>query len=195
MAEVRYVKTSMWKDEWFVSLRGDEQRLFLYLLTNQQTNIIGIYPISLREMAFDTGIDQEEVKRIFRDRLAKDGKAYYELGYVVMKNWLKNQNLNPNMLRNAEKCFNNSPSWLRKRLTDPKDSLYIAFESLLKRSEGFKSLKEVEVEGEVEVEIEVEKKKTPLTPRLGGKGKREVASPEGGDAGGLDWSDFEKGGK
>lgn len=159
MADTRYIKTSIWKDEWFASIRGDEQRLFLYLLTNAQTNIIGIYHISLREMAFDTGLDDGEIKKIFKDRLEPDGKAFYEVGYVVMKNWLKNQKLNGNMLVNAQECFNSSPEWLRKKLLDKNDKLYIPFESLLKRSKAFGKLRESELE--LEIEVEVEKKGNP----------------------------------
>ena len=175
MADARYIKTSIWKDEWFVSLRGDEQRLFLYLITNNHANIIGIYPITLREMAFDTGIDAEEVKRIFRDRFEPDGRAFYEIGWVVMKNWLKNQNLNPNMLKNAEKCFNEAPSWLRQRLVNPSDTIYIPFRTLLKRFDGFETLKEIEVEGEVEIEVEVRRGKR--------KGNGETAPGRSGKAG------------
>jgi hypothetical protein len=153
VADFRYIRTSIWKDEWFVSLRGDEQRLFLYLLSNGQTNMLGIYPISLREIAFDTGLDQEEVKRIFRDRLSKDGKAYFELGWVVMKNWLKHQTLNGNMLTSVEQAFNQAPVWLRRRVLKKGDSLYIPLESLLKRSKAFQILREIEVEGEIEIEV------------------------------------------
>jgi hypothetical protein len=178
MAEIRYIKTSIWKDEWFVALRGDEQRLFLYLLTNQQTNVVGIYAITLREMAFDTGIDQEEIKRIFRDRLSKDGRAYLELGWVVMKNWVKNQKFNPNMLKNAEKCFNEAPKALRKRILNPSDTLYIDFNSVFKRTKGFKTLRNIELELEVEVEGEGGKGRPPGKAGSGGSsGSASAASP------------------
>lgn len=140
MANFRYINTAIWKDPWFVDLRLTEQHLFIYLLTSSQTNILGIYEISLREMAFDTTIDQEEIKRIFRDRFQPDGKAHYEIGWIVMHNWLKHQKLNGNQLISAINTFNDLPDWLRERLLKTDDSLFIQFESLLKGSKAFETL-------------------------------------------------------
>lgn len=140
MANFRYINTAMWKDPWFVELRLSEQHLFIYLITNPQTNMLGVYEMSLREMAFDTGIDQEEIKRIFRDRFTADGKSFYELGFVVMPNWLKHQQPNGNQLKNIKDVFNSLPEWLRENILDSQSKMFIHFESLLERSKAFESL-------------------------------------------------------
>jgi hypothetical protein len=71
-----------------------EKLLFLYLLTNTLTNIIGIYEISLRRIAFDTGIDSEMVKKIL-ERFELDDKIKYDNNWVAIKNFVKHQLNNP----------------------------------------------------------------------------------------------------
>jgi hypothetical protein len=155
MANFRYVNTQIWKDPWFVELRGPEQQLFLYLLTNPYTNLAGIYEISLREMAFDTSIDQEEIKRIFRDRFTPNGKAFYELGFVVLKNWHKHQALNDNQFKSVVKIFNSLPDWLKDLVLAPESEMYIDFESLSNPSKG---LRMVALKEKKRIELELEKK-------------------------------------
>jgi hypothetical protein len=97
----------------------------------------GIYEISLREMSFDTTIEQEEIKRIFRDRFQPDGKAFYELGWVVMKNWLKHQKPNPNQITAIVTKFNSLPGSLLEKLNDSSNSLYIPYPELIQGFESF----------------------------------------------------------
>lgn len=137
MANYRFVNTQVWKDPWFVELRLTEQHLWLYLLTNPQTNMLGVYELSLREMAFDTSIDKDEVIRIFQQRFEPDGKAYYAEGWVVMKNWLKHQTPNPNQLTAMVNKFNALPLFLREVLLDENDDLYL---DLIEKLEAFPSL-------------------------------------------------------
>lgn len=134
MANYRMVNTNIWKDPWFTELRLTEQHLFLYLLTNAQTNIAGIYQVSMREMAFDTTIDQEEIKRIFRDRFEPDRKAFYDQGYVILRNWYRHQRLNPNQEYAAIKAINALPEWLRQALLDPSKPLYMPLEEYVNAS-------------------------------------------------------------
>jgi hypothetical protein len=131
VAKNRYINTAIWKDPWFADLPSTEQHLFMYLITNHQTNIAGVYEVSLREVAFDTGIDQEEVKRIFRDRFQPDGKAFYEVGWVVMKNWLRHQTFNPKTAAAVAKLFNSFPFWLQEAVSDRANKLFIDYDSLL----------------------------------------------------------------
>jgi len=54
MAKKRYISDIIWSDNWFEDLQPKEKLFFLYLLTNQQVSICGIYEISLKKIEFET---------------------------------------------------------------------------------------------------------------------------------------------
>ena len=66
MAKERYINTKFWDDSYIVKLDPIEKLLFIYLLTNPLTNICGIYEVSLRRIAFDTGIEEEVILTLLR---------------------------------------------------------------------------------------------------------------------------------
>jgi len=94
MSKKRYVDTKFWDDNYIMDKDPIEKLLFLYLLTNTLTNIIGIYEISIKRIAFDTGIDKEMVLKIL-ERFEIDNKIKYENGWVIIKNFTRYQLDNP----------------------------------------------------------------------------------------------------
>ena len=86
----RWVNTKFWDDNYIISLDPSEKLLFLYFITNPLTNLTGIYEISFRRIAFDTGFDKEMIDKIIK-RFSKDNKIYYVDGYVYILNFTKNQ--------------------------------------------------------------------------------------------------------
>ena len=96
MAKKRVVDTKFWNDNFIVELDPLEKYLFLYFLTNEHTNIAGIYELPLRVMAFETGIDKETLPKMidrFGDRIK------YIDGWVYIKNFIKNQDTTSKDLR------------------------------------------------------------------------------------------------
>jgi len=93
----RYINTKFWDDNYIITLDPIEKMLFLYFLTNPLTNITGIYEISLRRIAFDTGIEMGAVSNILK-RFKKDKRIYYADGWLYIKNFVKNQVLNPSII-------------------------------------------------------------------------------------------------
>ena len=87
----RYVCTGFWTDSYIESLDPIEKLLFLYLLTNPQTNIAGIYEISIRKMAFETGIDKDMIQKVL-ERFQEAGKIFHIEGFVILPNFGKYQN-------------------------------------------------------------------------------------------------------
>jgi len=122
MSKLRSVNTKFWDDGYIISLDPVEKLLFLYNLTNPLTNICGAYEISLRRIAFDTGIDQDTVLKIF-ERFEKANKQTYKEGWLVIHNFIKNQSLNPKVREGIKIGLNNAPKWV-------KDSLHIDLDSL-----------------------------------------------------------------
>ena len=120
MNKNRYINTKFWTDNYIVELDPIEKLLFIYLLTNPLTSIAGIYEISLRQIAFDTGIDRDMVKRIL-GRFKTDKRIDYMDGWIIIKNFLKHQKINPMIQKGIDDILNNLPH-----------SLHIAYDSLSK---------------------------------------------------------------
>jgi len=81
MADYRQIHTRIWCDEWFLELPADAKLLFIYLFSNKRTCLAGIYDIPLKLIAFETELTQDRILELFRE-FARDGKAFYEDGYV-----------------------------------------------------------------------------------------------------------------
>ena len=88
MALYRHVYLKFWKDDKVMELFSVEEKLlFLFLLTNPNTTQIGVYKILPKEIAFMTGIDEEEVSimlELFEKeyKLIKYNKLTHEIAIV-----------------------------------------------------------------------------------------------------------------
>lgn len=120
MGKMRGINTDFWTDTWVVDqLNPLDRHLFLYLLTNPQTNLIGVYQLSLRIMSFQTGIEKDELTRMLK-RI--EPKVFYRDGWVIMRNGIKHQNyknsnINAGIMREAESI----PSEILQHIKWPKD--------------------------------------------------------------------------
>ncbi len=93
MAKQRIINTRFWVDPWIQEeLNSLDRLLFLYLLTNDQTNLSGIYEISNFKMCFELGIEKETLLRAMFPRLQP--KVYREGNWIIMINFPKHQNTN-----------------------------------------------------------------------------------------------------
>lgn len=106
----------MWSDQWITELDPVEKLLFLYLLTNERTNIAGVYELPLKIMAVETGIEKDMIERILR-RFEKDKRVIYKHGWVSVKNFIKHQDTNnPKIKTGIESALNCVPEELRDSL-------------------------------------------------------------------------------
>jgi DnaD/phage-associated family protein len=88
MAEFRQIHTRIWKDDWFSELDLDAKLLFVYLFSNEQAEVGGVYELPIKYMSFEAGIPQERISKLltyFED--AK--KVYYRNGWVWVVNLRK----------------------------------------------------------------------------------------------------------
>lgn len=91
MSVSRMINSKFWSDSFVVDkLNPLDRYLFLYFLTNEKTNLAGVYEIPLRTIANETGLDKEEILRML-ERLK--GKVEYKDGWVCLVNFVKHQNL------------------------------------------------------------------------------------------------------
>jgi DnaD/phage-associated family protein len=90
MADFRQTYCKMWSDSWFSELVPDEKLLWSYFFTNEHTSVAGIYEISTRTMAFETGIERGRVNEIIK-KFVEAKKCRYENGILWVFNMLKYQ--------------------------------------------------------------------------------------------------------
>jgi len=92
MAKRRYIKDSFRSDGWIEDLDPLERYLYLYLLTNEYVNCCGIYEIKTKRIAFETGLDNEMVKKMIW-RFQEAEKVFYNDWIILIVNFVKNQSV------------------------------------------------------------------------------------------------------
>jgi hypothetical protein len=159
-SKLRSVNTRFWDDPFVEDLTPSEKLLFLYLLTNSLTNLLGIYEITIKRITFDTGLNKESVLKAL-ESFERLGKVYFISGFIVLPNFLKNQNLNPNMIKNVISEFGDLPEWLKTKLLENSEETQLnGLETIrnalamLRKDEG-EDEEEIEEESEGEEEAEI----------------------------------------
>lgn len=113
MAKSRMVNTIFWEDNYTANLDPIEKLLFLYFLTNTSTTISGIYQITLKKVAVETGIDREMVEKLLK-RFEVDNKFFYREGWLGIKNFIKHQNQeSPMVKKGIERELENCPDFIK----------------------------------------------------------------------------------
>lgn len=108
MAKQRSFNTKFWDDEYIQNLDPTEKLLFIYFFTNPLTTMCGVYEISLKRGAFDTGIDKDMVEKVLK-RFEEDRKIFYINGWLFIKNFLNHQILNPSVMEGVENTLKEIP--------------------------------------------------------------------------------------
>jgi len=124
MSVKRLVNSRIWSDKWIETLSTAERLLWLYLLTNDQTNMLGIYEITISRMVFETGLSRPQVTGALK-RFEQDKRAYYFFeDYIFMVNHFKNQEFKDsvdkkknNMLKSAETLYYKLPQNVLEKLS------------------------------------------------------------------------------
>jgi len=152
MSKLRSLNTIIWSDTWFEILSPEEKLLFIYFVTNEKTNMLGVYEISVRKVSFETGIDVVKIEKYLK-KFEANGKIRYASNRVLLLNFLKHQNYNFNMMKSAIRTYNSLPQELKNSKTDTYEETEEGFETLCK---GFAGVRKYEYEYEVETELETE---------------------------------------
>lgn len=88
MANYRQIHTQIWRDNWFLELKPDEKLLFIYLFSNDSTNLAGIYEIHESIIAFETGLRPARIREIL-SKFEADNKVHSKDGIVWIVNMRK----------------------------------------------------------------------------------------------------------
>lgn len=160
MSVKRSINTKIWSDKWIETLSPVEKLVWIYLLTNDYTNMLGIYQVTIKRIIFETGLSQTQIFNALK-AFERVRKGFYWLDeWVVLPNWMKNQSMNANMLKSAIDAYNILPNCLIEKL------LSNGFESFESLSKGYPILRNNEYEVEIESEVEIEEEKNPIPGNL-----------------------------
>jgi hypothetical protein len=122
MSKQRYVDTKFWTDGYINDLDPIEKLLFLYLLTNERTNVAGIYELPTKVMAVETGIEWSMVDKVI-GRFQADGKVVRHESWIKLVNYQKYQATdNPKIMTGVKRVIQAIPSYVMDSLSRPIDS-------------------------------------------------------------------------
>jgi hypothetical protein len=91
----RSIETDTWSDPWFSELGAPAKLIFLYLVTNGHVDAAGCCEVTLRIMAFETGLEQEQLTKII-PKLAPQVVWWPEHSIFWVRNFLRRQAANTN---------------------------------------------------------------------------------------------------
>ena len=115
MAKSRLINTCFWSDTYIQELTPENKLIFLFLLTNEKTEICGIYEISKKSIAFGTGLSIDTVSEAIA-RLCIDKKINYVDGWVWIRNFTKHQQRNPKVIAGIDRGLSCVPKDILDRL-------------------------------------------------------------------------------
>lgn len=165
MSKNRMINTKFWSDSFVVDkLNALDRYLFLYLLTNEHTNIIGIYELSMRTAAFETGIEKEDLVRMI-NRLSP--KVEYIDGWIYIPSFVEHQQLNPNIIKGMKREAFALPDKVLKFIFDRGEmserliEVFKELENSFKESESLSKPSKESVKPELKLEPELKLKLKP----------------------------------
>lgn len=118
MIQFRSIHTKMWRDSWFSELDAEGKLLWVYLITNGAASLTGIYYLSIKFAAFETGLGQERVQTLMA-QFVLAGKIEYENEVVWIRRMRRYQAANessPKIKPRIEKDLSEIPDCKVKRL-------------------------------------------------------------------------------
>lgn len=97
MAAYRKISVTFWSDSFVQGLTPESKYFYLYLMTNTRTTQCGIYEITISQICFETGYNQDTVSKLL-EQFEVSGKIKYSktTNEIALKNWPKyNESTSP----------------------------------------------------------------------------------------------------
>jgi hypothetical protein len=91
----RTIDTCIWDDPWVSELEPLDKLLFVYLMTNRRSTPCGAFEITLKQISFETGLSQEQARRML-PKMAPKVMWWGEHQIVWVRNFYKHQRANSN---------------------------------------------------------------------------------------------------
>lgn len=91
----RSIDTEIWDDPWFSELSPTDKLVFLYFLTNRRSTSCGVFEITLRAVAFETGLGLVDIEQSL-GRLHPKICWFADEQTIWVRNFFRRQNKNAN---------------------------------------------------------------------------------------------------
>lgn len=123
----RSIDSRFWSDGWVRLLNSLDRYLFIYLLTNSHSTWCGVYELDIAMMAFESGIDKEDLTRSILPRLSP--KVIYVDGWVYIPNWMKYHlssggTISPQQKKGFETAWSQVPQRIRDKIKEIEEKGY-----------------------------------------------------------------------
>lgn len=116
MAQGRIVKNSFWTDPWIFRLTSPEKLLYLFLISNPNTGLSGVYEMTDEQIAHYTRLPEAEVSSLLQG-FVKANKVLRHGDWIAVFNVPKHQQLtNPNMVAGLERELSELPDGIWQAL-------------------------------------------------------------------------------
>lgn len=76
--------TQIWDDEWFRKLSAPSRYLFVFLLTNPEVNLIGVYRLNFEKLKYYTKLTDKQLLDCF---IEINGKVFYREGWIIIRKY------------------------------------------------------------------------------------------------------------
>jgi len=112
--KLRSINTKFWADPYIEDLPPLGKLLFAFLISNDKTNIAGVYEISVKTISYETGMKSEEVTKLIA-KFQKDEKVIYAHQWIIMLNSPKHHAVDrsPSLRRNIIKTLETLPDKIK----------------------------------------------------------------------------------
>lgn len=117
----RTVDCATWDDPWFADLDPQAKLLFLYFLTNRRSTAAGCFEITMRAIAFETGMQAGEVERHLGGSLKSRIQWFPDHQVIFVRNFYRHQSANSNKANfraSAMKVLAEMPAVVRATVGD-----------------------------------------------------------------------------
>ena len=154
---------SYWGDPFVQELNKDAKLLFAYLWTNKRCNSAGLYEITPKTIAFETGIGIENLPDLLT-HLAEKVTWLKDENLIWVRNFLKHQPKSPQFLKSVADCLSHiSSNGVVKEYLDYYGSLGVSIPYqyyIDSVNSGYRDIQEKELEPELDKELELDKKES-----------------------------------
>lgn len=113
----RYINVRTWSENWFETLSASEKLVWIYLNTNSSTNMLGVYSMTVRRIAYECHISEPAARRNIK-KLEDIKKLIYSDGYIILIDWMAQQAMNPSMRIAAQKEYDKLPEEICAQLSE-----------------------------------------------------------------------------
>lgn len=90
MATYRTIRMAFWNNPAIEDMPPEQKLLYLYLFTSPHTNNLGVLSVTVRKIAFETGLDKDDVRDFLED-LEFDGRIIMEDGDIWVCGFIRHQ--------------------------------------------------------------------------------------------------------